>query len=88
MLSLTPARSMRRWARMPTPNELYRAAVMIEDAAIVAGILSVASIGEREISSVMNFFSDALMAASQTLTTGLDENGGTFSNLMKIEKAS
>lgn len=72
----------------PTPDELYRAAVMIEDAAIVAGLLVGASMGDREMSSVMNFFSDALMAASKTLTAGLDVNDGTFSNLERIGKVS
>lgn len=73
---------------VPTPDELYSTAVMIEDAAVVAGILVGASIGEQEMSSVMNFFSGALMAASKTLTSGLDVNGGTFSNLERIGKVS
>ena len=73
---------------VPAPDELYNAAVMIEDAAAVAGLLVGASIGEREMSSVMNFFSDALMAAAKTLTSSLDVNDGTFSNLERIEKVS
>lgn len=74
--------------RLPTPEELYRAAVMVEEAAVIMGILCMSSLSELQTSQTLGFFSDVLLAASETLTDGLDEVGGTFSRLADIKKGA
>lgn len=64
---------------VPTPNELYSTAALVEDTAAVAGILSYVSMSEQDMSSVMNFFSASLSMAASILTAGLGITGGTFS---------
>ncbi len=64
---------------VPTLDELYSTAALVEDAATVAGILVGVSMSEKDMSSVMNFFSSSLSMAAAVLTEGLDPCGGTFS---------
>lgn len=73
--------------RLPTPEELYRAAVMVEEAAVILGILSVSDTSRHE-DGIFSFFSNVLETVSETLTTGLDEVGGTFSRLADIKKGA
>lgn len=73
---------------VPTPDELYRVASFIEDAAIVARCLRGGNINENEIDSVMNFFEKALGVASEILTLGLNPRVGTFSAPEKSKAAS
>lgn len=72
--------------RLPTPEELYRTAVMVEEAAVIMGILCMSSLSELQTSQTLGFFSDVLLAASETLTNGLDETEGTFSRLSDVKK--
>lgn len=73
---------------MPTRDDLYEAAMVVEQMSAITGILSTASANENEFHSAMGGISWALKVASDILAEGLDVNGGTFGNLKKAEKAS
>lgn len=74
--------------RAPTPDELYRAALFIEDAAAVADVLADASMTDRLRDSAFRFLSTSLSFAGEILTLGLSSDSGTFSNLAKTQKVS
>ena len=74
--------------KVPTPDELYKVAVFIENAAAVTNVLVGVSMSESDKDSVMEFLSASLSVAAEVLTMGLDTVSGTFSNPAKIKKVS
>lgn len=74
--------------KVPTPEELYKVAVYIENAAAVANVLVGVSMSEGDKDSVMEFLSTSLSVAAEVLTMGLDVGSGTFSDPAKIKKVS
>lgn len=74
--------------RAPTPDELYEAALFIEDAAAVADVLVDASMTEGHRYKVFKFLSTSLAVAGEVLALGLDPDSGTFSKLEEAKKAS
>ena len=74
--------------KMPTPDELYEAALFVEDAAAVANILVGVSMSEGDKDRVLGFLSRSLSIAGEVLALGLDPNSGTLSNPAEIKKAS
>ena len=71
-----------------TPEELYRAARFVEDAATVTNLLVGVSMSEMETDSVMEFLSMSLSVAAEVLTLGLEPTSGTFSDPVGIKKVS
>ena len=71
-----------------TQEELFKAAMFIRDAAIVANLLLGVSMSEREMEGVMGLFSTSLSVASDVLTSGLDPIDETISDLAESKEAS
>ena len=73
---------------MPTTDELYEAALFVEDAAAVANILVGVSMSEGDKDRVLAFFSRSLSIAGEVLAFGLDPNNGILSSLAEIKEVS
>ena len=73
---------------MPTADELYEAALFVEDAAAVANILVGVSISEGDKDRVLGFLSRSLSIAGEVLALGLDPNNGILSDLAESKEAS
>ena len=74
--------------RAPTPDELYEAALFIEDAAAVADVLVDANMAEMYRYKAFKFLSTSLSIAGEVLTLGLDPYSGTFSKSEEIKEVS
>ena len=73
---------------MPTTDELYEAALFVEDAAAVANILVGVSMSEGDKDRVLGFLSRSLSIAGEVLAFGLDPNNGILSSLAEIKEVS
>lgn len=71
-----------------TPEELYKAARFIEDAATITNLLVGVSMSEMETDSVMEFLSMSLSTAAEILTLSLEPSSRTFSDPAEIKKVS
>lgn len=74
--------------KMPTPDQLYEAALFVEDAAAVANILVGVSMSEGDKDRVLGFLSRSLSIAGEVLALGLDPSSGTLSNPVGVKKVS
>lgn len=74
--------------RVFTPEELYKAARFIEDAATITNLLVGVSMSEMETDSVMEFLSMSLSTAAEILTLSLEPSSRTFSDPAEIKKVS
>ena len=56
----------------PTHDDVYNAAVLVEEVAVIAGIIGSAQVREDEFSTAMNGIAAMLKIASTILTEGVE----------------
>lgn len=63
--------------RKPTPDELYKAALFIDDAATASNALIGVDMAPKDLNSILRVLSTSIGIAAEVLALGLDPDSGT-----------